>query len=108
MSYTLDSLKKSLSLKGNEIFNVAFQDDLAVALMIRRGYMDYMRGNITATAFANNLAKEWASMPVVTPMQGAHRWLKAGQSYYAGDGLNKSLVSVEALVDAILDLRKGV
>lgn len=107
MSYTLDSLKTSLKLKGTEIFDVAFQDDLAVALMIRRGYMKYMRGEINSTVFCNNLAMEWASLPVVSPIKGAHRALKTGQSYYAGDGLNKALVKVEDIETCVQDLRKG-
>jgi hypothetical protein len=107
MSYTLDSLKSSLKLTGKETFDVAFQDDLAVALMIRRGYMKYMRGEITSDQFCNNLAMEWASLPVVNTIRGAHRTVTSGQSYYAGDGLNKALVSVEAIETAVQDLRKG-
>jgi len=107
MSYTLESLKSSLKLSGKEIFDSTFQDDLAVALMIRRGYMRFMRGEISATAFCINLAKEWASLPVVTPMQGAHRWLKAGQSYYAGDGLNKALIDSETFYNLVQDIKKG-
>ena len=48
--------------------------------------------------FANNIAKEWASMPVVT---GAAK----GKSYYGGDGINKSLVSVDAFLDAVRSVR---
>lgn len=90
LTKTLDSLKASLVLKGSEIFSEQFQDDLAVALMIRRGLLDFMRKTITAETFANNLAKEWASMPVVTTVKGQIRTVQPGQSYYAGDGLNKA------------------
>ena len=39
------------------------------------------------------LAKEWASFPVPSRMRGAHRTVERGQSYYAGDGVNKALIS---------------
>ena len=102
---TLDSLKSSLGLTGKELFDVAFQDDLAIALMIRRGLMKYLRGELSAEAFANNLAKEWASLPVVTPIKGASRQLKAGQSYYAGDGLNKALTTPGVVISHLRALK---
>ena len=102
---TLDSLKASLHLTGNEIMNPAMQDDLAVALMIRRGYMEYMAGRMNPSTFCNNLAKEWASLPVVTSIQGAHRALKVGQSYYAGDGLNKALHTASEIISLVSALK---
>lgn len=105
LTKTLDSLKASLKLTGAERFDAAFQDDLAVALMIRRGFLAYMRGVQDAETFANALAKEWASLPVVTAIQGASRKLKAGQSYYAGDGLNKALHAPGKVMEAVKALR---
>ena len=105
LTTTLDSLKVSLKLKGTEVFDEVFQDDLAVALMIRRGYTTYMSGAITAEVFCNRLAMEWASLPVVTPVKGAHRQLKAGQSYYAGDGLNAALHKPAVILNAVRALR---
>jgi hypothetical protein len=55
---------------------------------------------MTAEAFANSLAKEWASLPVVTGK-------KKGQSYYSGDGLNKALVNVEPFLAAVRAARDG-
>ena len=103
---TLDSLKKTLGLTGRETFDVALQDDLAVALMIRRGLMDFGRGKISAETFCNNLAKEWASLPVVTAIKGARRQLKPGQSYYSGDGLNKAFHKPEVILAAVRALGK--
>lgn len=102
---TLDSLRASLHLKGTELFTPGLQDDLAVALMIRRGLMEYLRGKIGTADFANNLAKEWASLPVVTAITGAHRKLKPGQSYYAGDGLNAAHHKPAVVVAAIEAMR---
>ncbi|MDE2102807.1 MAG: hypothetical protein KGL39_36520 [Patescibacteria group bacterium] len=103
---TLDSLKQSLKLTGREIFDVAFQDDLAYALMVRRGINSYYGGTLTAEGFCNNLAKEWASLPVVTTIQGAHRLVTPGQSYYAGDGINKSGHSPSSFLQLVKDLKK--
>lgn len=105
LSKTLMSLKLSLGLTGNEIFDVQFQDDLAVALMIRRGLMDFLRGDRALTSFCNQLAREWASLPVVTDVKRGSRVVLKGRSYYAGDGLNKSFHKPEAILEAVKDLR---
>lgn len=112
LTKTLLSLKESLKLKGTERFTPAFQDDLAVALMIRRGLMKYLRGELSLSGFCNNLAMEWASLPVVTATKRGNRTIKVGQSYYAGDGLNKSFhkpATVMAAVEAMgIELRKAM
>lgn len=98
LTTTLDSLRSSLGLTGKEIMTPAFQDDLAIALMTRRGRAKYMAGQITAEAFANELAKEWASLPVVSGP-------KKGRSYYDGDGLNKSFHKPETILAAVRALK---
>lgn len=95
---TMDSLRSSLGLSGKEIMSPEFQDDLAVALMTRRGRAKYMAGQMTAEAFCNELAKEWASLPVVTGP-------KKGRSYYDGDGLNKSFHKPETILAAVRALK---
>ncbi len=50
---------------------------------------------------------EWASLPVLTATKGAHRQVVRGQSYYAGDGLNKSLVKPERVEDVLRAVRTG-
>lgn len=104
---TLDSLKTSLHLTGSEKFDPRLQDDLAVALMVRRGLLEYLAGSLSLAGFCNNLAKEWASLPVVTSIRGAHRQLKPGQSYYAGDGLNHAYHPVETITNAIRAVRSA-
>lgn len=85
---TLGGLMRLLRLKSSERFTPALQDRLAVHLMIGRGLHRFIAGSISAEEFANGLAQEWASLPVVTPINGK----RVGQSYYAGDGLNHALV----------------
>lgn len=62
--------------------------------MNRRGLGSYKSGKMSAEAFANNLAKEWAGLPVVSGP-------KKGRSYYAGDGLNGATVSVAEFMAAV-------
>lgn len=99
---TLAGLKTSLKLSGNEKFSPDLQDRLGFALLQGRGWDKYAAGKLSRDAFATEIAKEWASMPVLKAMKGANRQIARGQSYYAGDGLNKSLVTPEEF-EAVLD-----
>jgi len=105
MRATLLSLKAEGKCRGDEPFDEATQRRLAYALLQRRGFDRFVAGKMSRAAFALELAKEWASFPVLKKTQGAHRIVARGQSYYAGDGLNKALVSpvrVEAALAALL------
>lgn len=102
MRNTLLGLMPEMNLSGSELFDADFQDRLAYHLLKRRGYEDFMAGKISRTEFGKRLAQEWASFPVLAPCKGAHRQLKRGQSYYAGDGVNGALVAPDR-VEAVLD-----
>lgn len=93
---TLNDLKRTEGLTGEEKFTEELQDVLATALLKRRGYDKYKKGQMSKMEFANNLAKEWASLPVVS---GENK----GRSYYAGDGLNKALIDVESYLASLED-----
>jgi muramidase (phage lysozyme) len=60
---TLLSLVKELDLTGDEKFDKAMQNRLATALLNRRGYDDYLAGEIKTNAMVRNLSGEWASFP---------------------------------------------
>ncbi|MFU0503998.1 lysozyme family protein [Pseudaminobacter sp. NGMCC 1.201702] len=102
MKATLIDLSRELGLRGNQIFDADLQDRLAYHLLKRRGYEAFMGGQISRTEFGKRLAQEWASLPVLAATKGGSRTVKRGQSYYAGDGLNKALVAPET-VEALLD-----
>jgi len=91
---TLRGLYAEAGMSLSDLFDAKGQDTLATALLFRRGLKDYLDDKISAEAFANRLAREWASLPLVT---GTNK----GRSYYAGDGLNKSHVSVDAFLAAV-------
>lgn len=101
MRDTLLGLKTKLGLTGKELFAPNLQDELGYALLKQRGYADFMARKITAVQFAKRLAQEWASLPVLEATQGAHRKVAAGETYYAGDRLNRALVT-PAQFDAAL------
>ena len=94
MEDTLRPLPPSAGLLPSDLFNEASQDKLALVLLKRRGLDKYLAGVISADDFANSLAREWASLPLVSGP-------KKGRSAYAGDGLNKSHVSVDAFMGAV-------
>lgn len=101
MRDTLKGLIKELDLDTSAKFDAEMQDRLGFHLLRRRGYDKYVAGSMGMTAFGRALAQEWASLPVLADTEGAHRRVVRGQSYYAGDGLNKSLVTPER-VEAVL------
>ena len=95
---TLAGLVQQLGVNTQHKFDRAMQDKLAIALIERRGSESYINSELTREQFAANLAKEWAGLPRVigdTP----------GDSYYASDGLNRSRVSVEDVMQAIAPIQ---
>lgn len=107
MRKTLQDLSRQIpSISGADRFTADLQDRLAYKLLVRRGYPKFITGQISLVEFAENLAKEWASFPVLADTQGATRQIKRGQSYYLGDGVNKALVKpqkVEAVLRQVLE-----
>jgi muramidase (phage lysozyme) len=101
MKATLVGLLDELSLSRSQVFDGNLQDRLGYHLLKRRGYEKFMTGQIGHTDFGKRLAQEWASLPVLAATQGSERRVVRGQSYYAGDGLNKSLVSPERVERAL-------
>lgn len=88
---TLITTMQQMNLGPHLVWKPALQDRMAIHLMEGRGLSKYLAGKITAEAFCNHLAMEWASLPVVTAIKGSKGFvLKPGQSYYAGDGLNRA------------------
>ncbi len=91
---TLLATIEKMGLKKDQVWDKKLQDMMALNLLKIRGLSKFCEGEITRNVFANNLAAEWASLPMTT---GA----KKGKSKYAGDGLNKSHHSVESILDLV-------
>ena len=63
MGYTLDDALKQGIIKPDDKFDAATQDKLALWKMQQRGLGDVDRGRMSKDQYANNLAREWASLP---------------------------------------------
>lgn len=91
-----DTLRDYLVARGHvkmsDRFDAATQDRCAVVLMERRGLSRFKSGRIGVEEFGKRLAQEWASLPVLKRTRGKKRQVERGQSYYAGDGLNRAHV----------------
>lgn len=91
---TLAGLIRDMNLDESQLFDESMQDRMAMTLLERRGSVSYVNNRLSRQDFAANIAKEWASLPSVT---GAN----PDASYYAGDGLNQSLIGKEKVLSAI-------
>jgi conjugal transfer mating pair stabilization protein TraG len=91
---TLQGLVSELQLNPNDRFDETTQNKLAIALLERRGSIDFIDGKVSETDFAHNLSKEWAALPKVIGNAPE-------ASYYDGDGLNKSLVDSKTSLAAV-------
>lgn len=108
MDATLRDLATELDLRATDVFTPDYQDRLGLHLLRRRGYDKWIKGTLSDGEFMLNLAKEWASFPVPYTVKGGSRTVTRGQSFYAGDGLNKSLVTADAVEKALLVARAQV
>lgn len=106
MRDTLVSLKRRVPLDGDEAFTPELQDALAYRLLLDRGYARFMAGRMSVQAFGLALAQEWASFPVLASVKGAHRTVARGETYYAGDRLNRALVAPEKVEAALNVMRR--
>ena len=85
-------------LSESDLFSPINQDKMAVVLLEGRGLSRFIDGTLTREQFANNLASEWASLPLVTGPN-------AGKSKYAGDGLNAALTSIQPFLDVLDEVK---
>lgn len=111
MRLTLQQIKKETGISGDLVFSAGLQDRLGYYLLLGRGYADFVAGNLSVVAFGKALAQEWASFPVLADTRGQKRPVKRGETYYAGDGINKVLLKperVEAKLQDVLDLAGAV
>lgn len=98
---TLLSLVAEMGVPLSAKFTPDLQDRFGFALLQRRGWGQFAAHTLSLKDFGNRLAREWASFPVLSDQQGAHRTVKRGESYYAGDGINASLAKA-AEAEAVL------
>lgn len=86
---------QSLSINNNAVFDKETQDVIGVMLLCRRGWDKWITGKLSTAAFADNLSKEWASLPYHTD-----------RSYYDKDVHgNRSLVSRKEVIQVLNKIR---
>jgi muramidase (phage lysozyme) len=95
---TLVGLVQQLDVPLTDRFDSKLQDRMAIALLERRGSVAYVDKKLTRAQFAANLAKEWASLPMISGPNPA-------ASYYASDGINRSQIDVTQVYRALDSLR---
>lgn len=105
MEDTLRGMVVSGQIAAGARFDQDTQDAAAIALLNRRGLARYIRGELTDHQFADQIAREWASFPVTRPQKGQKRHVQVGETYYAGDGLNKAHAPVEDVLAAVRAIR---
>jgi len=98
LNTTLSGLIQQFDIDTNHKFDKAMQDKLAIALLERRGAVEYVNKELTREQFAANLAKEWAGLPKIVGEN-------PNDSYYASDGLNKARTTVDEVLKAIEPIR---
>lgn len=94
---TLEGLIRAGYASMGDVFSPQTQDKLAMGLLKIRGLDSFLSGKMSKEEFADNLSKEWASLPYRT-----------GASYYAGVGSNKSSGSREEFVSVVHPNNIGV
>lgn len=105
---TLLGLVEQLGIPGSTKFTPDVQDRLGFQLLNNRGWQAFVSRQVTVGAYALQLAKEWASIPVLVSTQGAHRVVTRGQSYYAGDGVNKAHADPKEFEALLASVRPGM
>jgi len=104
-----DAVSKGF-LKDKDVFTNNKQDELFeyFAKYKRPIIGRYLNGDPTVSRDDAILAiaQEWASIGVPRDMQGAHKFLKKGESYYEGDGINHATTSPD-YIGAMLDEHKS-
>ena len=94
MEDTLRDLFPRMGLTGNELFDGAMQDRMAIHLMRDAGLDDFLTGRVGADSFGNRLAGIWAGLPQVS---GAG----AGRSVYEGTNGNHALASASTFMSIL-------
>jgi muramidase (phage lysozyme) len=113
MRATIKDVVDSGVLSLNDIFSPETQDKFAINRLVYRGINSFLNGSLSIENFGNNLSMEWAALPVVVDIyrrEGNRLVLirRAGYSYYASDGVNKSRVQIDEVLTVLRELKEAV
>lgn len=85
------------TVKESDLFDKATQDKLTIGRLRFRGLDKWKSGALSREEFGTNVAKEWASLPVLTDTY-SHRGrpIRPGNAFYGGVGNNPNMAFVSA------------
>ena len=106
------TLTEAIKVSGIDPLTTRYTPDIQdyLILSILKTYRkldEWVAGTYTTPRFMIKLSQEFASMPVPYQMQGQSRIVNKGQSYYAGDGLNKAHHDPDSLFTQLNDILNG-
>jgi len=120
---TLNAAIESLSLDLNSKLNAETQDKIFDEYLIkikRPDIINYLEGDSSLNSAMYASAKEWASIGVEKgnrisdqkikvgeKITYKKRYAKGGESYYAGDGLNKAHVTPEEIKNVLINSKNN-
>lgn len=98
---TLRTIKKTLKLSNNELFNEDMQDRLACFLLGQRGIDKWLGGSLKEDTLISNLAHEWASLPMPDG-NSAYGTVKKGDKHVK----QRASVSVASVKSALAEVKR--
>lgn len=105
---TLREVVTQSGLSSTTRFSPDVQDYLIITRLKKSRKLDQWKsGSLSDKDFQLELAREFASVPVPYDVQGANGFVKKGQSYYSGDGLNAAGHNADVFSYNIADIRNG-
>jgi hypothetical protein len=93
---TLMGLVNKGVVNAEDQFNENTQNKIFAHLLEQRGYSKWANGDLSTQKFGNNIAKEWAAMPVLQDTYRGKKQVNRGSSYHAGVGSNKARLGAAA------------
>lgn len=87
---TLRSIRQTLNLDGNLLFDAAMQDQMGCYLLGVRGIDKWLAGRLSTETLMDNMAKEWASLPN-----------SKGVGHYSGQKASVTVGQVKAALEAV-------
>lgn len=88
---TMKGLITSMKLTGDEKFTNEMQDKMGMALLVGRGYKQWVSGGMSDVQFADALSEEWAGLPNS----------RTGLSTHEGVQGNKAGVDFESVITTL-------
>jgi len=101
LNSAINALKLDTSLKYDEVLQDKIFDEYLIDIK-RPPIINYLEGDGTVSGAMYAAAKEWASIGVEKGKKISSGTANGGESYYAGDGLNKAHITPGQIKQALI------